>query len=1130
MKEVKGFCTLCRSHCGSVGLVDKGRLISVRPDPEHPTGAAMCLKGRSAPEIIAASNRLLYPMIRTTPKGQDPCWKRIGWDEALAICAERLGRIRDESGPEAVSFAITTKSGTGIADSVQWVERLVRTFGSPNIASAISICNWHKDVAHQFTFGTGLPTADYARAGMIVLWGHNPTSTWLAQAEAISQGRKSGAALMVIDPRPIPLAAGADAWLKIRPGTDVYLAIGLIALLMANEAYDAEFVCRWTNAPMLVHPLTGGLLRMKDIDPGAGNHYVVWDKSAGGAASYDTRFELDRDVALHGPFDLKLASGETVSCRTVFDLLAETCSAWPVEKVSRITGVADSLIRQAAQLFSARRPIAYHAWCGIGQSPESTRAERAVAILYALSGSFDVAGGNRVHARHPVARVDGLDLISPLQLKKALGSDRFSMGPEAQGRVRPIEIYRSAISGKPYKIRAMVAFGSNHLASQADAGFIEQGLKALEFHVHCDIVETPTSRYADMVLPINTPWERSSLRVGFEISERAQETIQYRPAFIPSRGESRSDMDIVFDLACRLGLGSYFFNGDQEAAWNYLLAPAGVTVAELKAAGNIIAKPLSHKTQKYGIKQSNGEVPGFDTPSRRVEIYSEQLQKAGYEALPTPTNAPDGAWPLIATSTKSGYFCHSQHRAIPKLRRKAVWPRAIMHPDTAAARGIVQGNWVYIQNEKGRALFQASIDPLIARDVVAADFGYWESGDGLGFPGTYAGDYKASNFNNLVDPCLVDPVSGAVSLKSVPCDLVLATNVGRQAWAGFEPMKVVAVHPESRNAMRVVLQAQCGLVPAYFPGQHIRIRLPGADGVQNNEQTRSYSLIGPALRQQENTFTICVAREAQHSDFPGKVSGYIHDRLRVGDPVDVEAPGGTFTIPTQASRPIVLIATGIGITPFMSYIETLRFLGHAPEVLLLYGNRDGRSHAFKQRLRSLQKALPTLRVINFYSKPSADDIIHRDFDIASRIDVGVIPSAWIEAGLRAYICGSSAVIASIREGLLVRGVQPFDVFYEFFSTPRRAVEAVDHDRECQVHFVRSGRHAVWKPSEGSLLEFSERQGISAPSGCRVGQCESCAARILDGAVDHMNGVEADEPGVALLCQAMPIGKSISIDL
>lgn len=152
-----GYCTLCRSRCGSITLVENGQMIGVEPRPGHPTGGALCAKGRAAPELVHSLKRLSRPLRRASAKGETPVrWQEIGWDEALDEIAQRLLAVRAESGAEAVAFAVTTFSGTPIVDSYDWVERFIRCFGSPNRIYAIEVCGWHKDYAHALTFGRGL--------------------------------------------------------------------------------------------------------------------------------------------------------------------------------------------------------------------------------------------------------------------------------------------------------------------------------------------------------------------------------------------------------------------------------------------------------------------------------------------------------------------------------------------------------------------------------------------------------------------------------------------------------------------------------------------------------------------------------------------------------------------------------------------------------------------------------------------------------------------------------------------------------------------------------------------------------------------------------------------------------------
>src|SRR5215469_16883818 len=112
-RRIPAFCPLCASRCGCEAVVENGRLKAIEPDKTHPTGAALCAKGRASPELVEAPDRLLYPLRRTRPKGDpNPGWQRISWDAALEETAAQMQRIAAESGPEAVALAVTTSSGT----------------------------------------------------------------------------------------------------------------------------------------------------------------------------------------------------------------------------------------------------------------------------------------------------------------------------------------------------------------------------------------------------------------------------------------------------------------------------------------------------------------------------------------------------------------------------------------------------------------------------------------------------------------------------------------------------------------------------------------------------------------------------------------------------------------------------------------------------------------------------------------------------------------------------------------------------------------------------------------------------------------------------------------------------------
>jgi anaerobic selenocysteine-containing dehydrogenase len=149
--DVATFCPLCVSRCGARATVTEGTF-ALAPDPSHPTGKALCVKGKAAPEIAAHPDRLRYPVRRTASKGAaDPGWHRISWDEALSTVSARLRTLAREHGPESVVFGSVSPSTSAIVDSVDWIQLLQRAFGSPNLVASMELCGWGRYLASLYT-------------------------------------------------------------------------------------------------------------------------------------------------------------------------------------------------------------------------------------------------------------------------------------------------------------------------------------------------------------------------------------------------------------------------------------------------------------------------------------------------------------------------------------------------------------------------------------------------------------------------------------------------------------------------------------------------------------------------------------------------------------------------------------------------------------------------------------------------------------------------------------------------------------------------------------------------------------------------------------------------------------------
>ncbi len=249
------------------------------------------------------------------------------------------------------------------------------------------------------------------------------------------------------------------------------------------------------------------------------------------------------------------------------------------------------------------------------------------------------------------------------------------------------------------------------------------------------------------------------------------------------------------------------------------------------------------------------------------------------------------------------------------------------------------------------------------------------------------------------------------------------------------------------------------------------------------------------------------------------MSGHAHRTFKIGDIVELKAPSGSFVIPRASPQPIVLLAAGIGITPFATLLETLPD-GDPLEVLLYYANRNSATHAFREEIIGHARRLPRLTVLNHYMRPLAHDRLGEDYQSRQRITAALVDDALIARRARFYMCGPEAMMDGFAVGLVARGVPAFDIFRETFKSPPGPVQ--DDGRTFKVTFSGSGKAPVeWSAAKGPLLNFSEELGLALPSGCRVGQCESCAVRIISGEVRHLHGSDPDDPSVCLTCQAIP---------
>ena len=785
-ERIKGYCSQCTCYCPTVAYVKNGTFTEVKPDEEHPNACELCPKGLAGPELVYNRQRLRYPMRRTSPKGDPNAgWESISWDEALATIAKRLNRIKAQFGSEAVVFARCGPGGSPMSETFPWIQRLANAFGTPNIVETTHICNWHKDQCSRYTFGKGylsqqiLP--DFEHAGCILIWGNNPHATRYAQLRDIKRGLEQGAKLIVIDPRKIPIAGMADLWLQVQPGTDGLLALSMINVMLEENLYDHEFVRDWTTAPFLVRDDTGSFLKGSDLtDEGAPLNYVIVNSSSKKPEAYISGTRMHIEPTLDISLTLELATGEKVGCKTVFRLLRELVSEYPPHRSETSTWIPADKVKDAVKMFATAKPACWYSYNGLEQSTNASQTNRAISILYALTGNYDTRGGNVLFPAPLVNRINGLEFLNLEVSTKRLGFQERPLGPTGTvGAVQAYEVYEAILTGKPYPVKALIGFGGNVITSSCPSLVAKEAISKLDFHVQCELFLTPTAELADIVLPAASFWESLCVRANFR-SPGTTTHVQLREPVIPPQYDSWPDMKVIFEMAKGLGLGDKFWDGNIEAAFNYMLTPSNISVEQLRKNPGGISPNVPLEYKKYEKKNGLGKFLGFDTPSQRIELYSQVFKEHGYDSLPVWKEPPTfhfartnlgKKYPLILINVKLLQYSHGQHRAIPSLRKAVPYPFVEINPTKASELGIEAEEWVILESPYGNITLQAKPTAAVPYSVVSTQHGWWQECKDLDLPGFDPYSTDGANANLLYGTEEIDLISGSLPLKGYPCNI-----------------------------------------------------------------------------------------------------------------------------------------------------------------------------------------------------------------------------------------------------------------------------------------------------------------------------------------------------------------------
>jgi len=722
--EVKSaVCWACYAGCHVLAHVENGKVVKITGDPDSWQKGFVCDKAAAYIDVHDHPDRLNYPLKRVGERGEGK-WERISWDQALDEIAAKLKEIKEKHGPEAVANA----RGEWRGPNYNYLGRFLHLFGSPNYFGVGHICFTNSHMVSHLTFGEMPVPSLLGPVKCIVLWGINPPRSFPHHWGPIMDRKNEGAQLIVVDPRESSSAKAADMWLKIRPGTDAALGLGWLNVIINEFLYDQELVEKWTFG---------------------------------------------------------------------FDKLAERVKEYPPEKVSKITGVPVDQIQESARLYALTKPAILLHGVKLDQlGYNSTHAIRTVCILKAITGNLDVHGGLLVGSpgwalelAKAQSRIPLDEKLPPQQKKKTIGSDQFrlfswkafemmsaplkespwqELAPSIEfcAANQPM-VWRAILTGKPYPLRGLIVLANNPMSSATNVKLVYKALSALDLLVVTDLWMTPTAMLADYVLPAADWLEKPHFAAWLHaVSATAEERI-VEPLY-----ERRTGFDLWRGLGVRLGQEEYWPFKTLEEAYDYRLKEAGLNMkfkefverlhAGATSTGYIVGQEAEFK--KY-------EKYGFGTPSGKVELYSNILEKLGYDPLPkyveppeSPISSPEMAkeYPLtLMTGARVIYYEHSQFRQVKFLRQRHPDPIVQIHPETAKKFGIRDGDWVYIESPLGKIKQKAQFFSKMDPNIVQAEHAWWFPEKPSMEPNL--GGIWESNVNILIsdDPDICDPISGS---------------------------------------------------------------------------------------------------------------------------------------------------------------------------------------------------------------------------------------------------------------------------------------------------------------------------------------------------------------------------------
>ena len=716
--------------CGIKTYVNSnGELVRVEGDENHPiTNGRLCVRCLTIRDYVYNPDRVLYPMKRAREDRGKNKWERITWDEAYDTIAEKVKYFKDKYGAES----ILVMGGTGREGGPMLPAYAHACLGTPNACYTQSgySCYIPRVAGTTYVMGATYPEMDYAGGlpgryddpmfklpELIVFWGKEPlpSNGDGLFGHAAIDMMRRGSKLMSIDPRVNWVSTRADWHLRLRPGTDAALGMTMLNVIIEEDLYDHDFVDKWCYG---------------------------------------------------------------------FEQLAERVKEMPAEKAAEICDLDANQIREAARVYAAAKP-AQIAWgLAIDQKSNGVQAGHCIMALEAITGNIDVPGGQLIGDVN-----DGLEL----------GFGWNNLGPELQSKILGIKEYPAYVGlvlnaqcdmvldaleagddAKYYPFKMGVFEDTNFLAGTCAAQpkrWHDAMVKNLEWCFGIDVWMTPTIQATcEIFLPLSSTVEHDTVVYTHYGASPIMAGAVNKSITV---GDCKGDCEIFYELGLRCMPINF------EKYKDYYDFLADYRLAYKKSFEELREEVVHQKTEMCGYyKYESGRLrpdgmPGFNTPTGRVELYSTMFRQFGEDPLPyyeepqlSPVSTPEKMeeYPFVLTTGARTYcYFHSEGKQIPYLREMNPDPLIEINPEDALKHGIADGQWVEVASPFGKCVLKAKVSQIVKPGVVHAQHGFWFPEKDPEEPSLY--EVWRSNINELIPHFMVGKLGFGAPFKCLICSV-----------------------------------------------------------------------------------------------------------------------------------------------------------------------------------------------------------------------------------------------------------------------------------------------------------------------------------------------------------------------